>query len=323
MGANCLPWLCNWTLPEGHSPQAVTYPIRVMKEMGIETLIITNAAGGLSPTLRAGDVMLITDHFNTAWGENHPLIGPNIDAQGPRFIACNNLYDRDLRAMALRVARDKGVDLKQGYYIYTSGPSFETPMEVRLFRFMSEKHPHLGPVLKTLRLFAGLGYVGYGLEKLMRWLEIGESVVGMSTVPEVLVANHAGIKVLAVSGVSNLCVDDIWEAKGRRRRAESNPDEASHEEVQAVMDTVVCGKLLALVRGVVEAQDDGSDIEIGLDEEEIARWKVPTQLCVPWNTFFFGLSLSVLVVVGAVSPSLVRAAYRNVALTLGFRRVKG
>jgi purine-nucleoside phosphorylase len=117
-------------LYEGHSVQAVTYPVRMMKEMGIEVLILTNAAGGLSTNLRVGDVMLITDHFNTAWGTNHPLIGPNVDPHGPRFLPCSNVYDRGLRKLAVQVAREAGVELRKGVYIFTSGPSYETPLEV-------------------------------------------------------------------------------------------------------------------------------------------------------------------------------------------------
>lgn len=280
-----------------------------MKEMGIETLIITNAAGGLSPTLRVGDVMVITDHFNTAWGENHPLIGPNIDAHGRRFIPCENLYDRQLRALALRISRERGLVLKQGVYIFTSGPSFETPLEVRLFRFMSEKHPHLGPVLKALRLLVGPGLLARGLDSLMQALDIGESGVGMSTVPEVLVANHCGMRVLALSGISNMCIDDV-----------DTDGSVSHEELKLQMDTLVVPKVLEVVRGVVQHQDEGSDIVIDIDQDDIARWKVPTQLCVPWGTFFLGLSFSVLLIVGATSPAVLKAAVRAARQTVASSR---
>jgi len=173
-------------LYEGHSVQAITYPIRIMKEFGIEYLILTNAAGGLSPNLSVGDVMIITDHFNSLWGPNHPLGGPNVDAHGPRFLPCHNLYDLTLQHSALRVAKERGVKVKLGTYIYTSGPSYETPLEVRMYRIMGERRGHLGPIIKAIRsMFKDESMMAEVVDWVKDQLDIHEAAVGMSTVPEV------------------------------------------------------------------------------------------------------------------------------------------
>lgn len=173
-------------LYEGHSVQAITYPVRIMKELGIENLILTNAAGGLSPNLRVGDVMIINDHFNSAWGMQHPLGGPNIDAHGPRFLPCHNLYDLSLQRAIQHVAKEKGVKIKTGTYIYTSGPSYETPLEVRLYRVMGERRTHMGPIIKSVRNLVGDdSSLGEFLDWVKTRLDIHEAAVGMSTVPEV------------------------------------------------------------------------------------------------------------------------------------------
>jgi purine-nucleoside phosphorylase len=153
---------------EGYSMQQVTFPIRVMWALGIKVLLITNAAGGLNPAFRAGDLMLITDHIGlpNMVGLN-PLRGPNNEDIGPRFPDMSQVYDRALRQLALQAANDLGVTLHQGVYIMLSGPSFETPADLRFLRL------------------------------------IGADAVGMSTVPEATVARHAGIRVLGISGISN------------------------------------------------------------------------------------------------------------------------
>jgi purine-nucleoside phosphorylase len=154
---------------EGYSMAEVTFPVRVMQALGIEVLIVTNAAGGLAPDFKAGDVMLITDHINLiGMGGLNPLRGPNLDAFGPRFPDMSEPYDIRLQALAREVAVDVGVPLREGVYVCLAGPSFETPADLRFLRL------------------------------------IGADAVGMSTVPEVTVARHGGTRVLGFSGISNV-----------------------------------------------------------------------------------------------------------------------
>ena len=190
---------------EGHSMQQVTLPVRVMGQLGVRTLIVTNAAGGVNASFRPGDLMLIVDHLGlmTMVGGN-PLWGPNDDTLGPRFLAMNNAYDKALRKLALEVAREHGIDLKQGVYAGLGGPTFETPAEIRFLRLA------------------------------------GADACGMSTVPEVIVARHMGLRVLGISGISNATIDD--------------PDveeSANHEEVLAA-GREMTPKLMALIRGILE-----------------------------------------------------------------------
>ncbi|MBO8168246.1 MAG: purine-nucleoside phosphorylase [Thermoanaerobacteraceae bacterium] len=151
---------------EGYSLTEVTYPVRVMRELGIETLIITNAAGGINPEFKAGDLMLIADHINLM-GAN-PLRGPNVDRQGPRFPDMTEAYAPELRELARQIAGELGYSLQEGVYVAVFGPSYETSAEIRFLR------------------------------------TIGADAVGMSTVPEVIVARHAGIKVLGISCITNM-----------------------------------------------------------------------------------------------------------------------
>ena len=151
---------------EGYSMRQVTYPVRVMRALGIDTLILTNSSGGLQPAWSPGDLMLITDHIN--FMGNNPLIGQNEDDFGPRFPDMSRPYSRELAENAVAAARDLALTLREGVYIGCTGPSFETPAEIRMFRSM------------------------------------GADAVGMSTVPEVIVANHCGMRVLALSCVTNL-----------------------------------------------------------------------------------------------------------------------
>jgi purine-nucleoside phosphorylase len=154
---------------EGYSMAEVTLPVRVMQVLGIEVMIVTNAAGGLAPGFQAGDVMLITDHINLiGMGGLNPLRGPNLDTFGPRFPDMSEPYDTQLQAIAREVAAKADVPLREGVYICLAGPSFETPAD-----------------LKFLRL-------------------IGADAVGMSTVPEVTIARHGGTRVLGLSGISNV-----------------------------------------------------------------------------------------------------------------------
>lgn len=194
---------------EGHSMQRVTLPVRVMAELGVSTLIVTNAAGGVNASFRAGDLMLIVDHlgFMTMVGGS-PLWGPNDDTLGPRFLAMNNAYDKQLRKLALEVARERGIDLKQGVYAGLGGPTFETPAEIRFLR------------------------------------GAGADACGMSTVPEVIVARHMGLRVLGISGISNATIDDP-----------DAEETANHEEVLAA-GREMTPKLMALIRGVLERLPD-------------------------------------------------------------------
>ncbi len=153
---------------EGYGMSLVGLPVRVMQRLGVEILIVTNAAGAVNPDYVPGDLMLITDHLNLIGmtGES-PLRGPNLDEFGPRFPDMGQAYDRHLAALARDVAREKGIALWEGVYICLAGPSFETPADLRFLRGM------------------------------------GADAVGMSTVPEVTVARHGGTRVLGISTISN------------------------------------------------------------------------------------------------------------------------
>lgn len=155
---------------EGYSWHQVTFPVRVMAALDIKLLIITNAAGGLNPRFRAGELMLICDHINLM-GDN-PLVGPNVDHWGPRFPDFSAVYDQNLRALAEQVALEQGIVLRQGVYVAVKGPSLETPAETRFLRL------------------------------------IGGDAVGMSSVPEVIVAVHAGMRILGLSVISNINLPD-------------------------------------------------------------------------------------------------------------------
>ena len=153
---------------EGYSMAQVTLPVRIMQRLGVEILVVTNAAGAINPGFEPGDVMLITDHIGlVGMAGLNPLRGPNIDVLGERFPDMSQAYDRKLIELARAAARAAGVPLREGVYIGLSGPSFETPADLRLLR------------------------------------GIGADSVGMSTVPEVIVARHARIRVLGLSGISN------------------------------------------------------------------------------------------------------------------------
>jgi len=151
---------------EGYSMEQVVRPVRVMAQLGVKTLIVTNAAGGVNESFSPGDLMLIVDHINL-FGTN-PLIGPNEEAFGPRFPDMTEAYDKRLRALALQAAEEVGIRLQQGVYMGLSGPTYETPAEIRAFRVL------------------------------------GADAVGMSTVPEVIAARHLGLRVLGISCVTNM-----------------------------------------------------------------------------------------------------------------------
>jgi purine-nucleoside phosphorylase len=189
---------------EGYGMARVTFPIRVMQQLGIKTLIVTNAAGGLNTDYAAGDLMLIQDHINLpGMAGNNPLMGPNNDSLGERFPSMTHAYAPELRALARSVAAEHGLVLHEGVYAYLSGPMFETPAEIRMLRL---------------------------------W---GASGVGMSTVPEVVVANHAGMHVLGISGITNVTIDDP--------DAKTTPN---HEEVLEAGKALV-PRLTTLLRGIL------------------------------------------------------------------------
>jgi len=166
---------------EGYTMKEVTFPIRVMKAIGIKTVFVSNASGGMNPNFKVGDLMLITDHINLF--PEHPLHGKNYDELGPRFPAMGETYSKRLIAMAKEVAKEKNVRLMEGVYVGTQGPTFETPAEYRYF-----------------------------------W-RIGGDAVGMSTVPEVIVARHGDMEVFGISVITDLGVEGVVE-------------KVSHEEVQ-------------------------------------------------------------------------------------------
>ena len=186
---------------EGYPMAQIVLPVRVMQALGAEILLVTNAAGGLNPDFDPGDVMLITDHINMM-GDN-PLRGPNLDELGPRFPDMTNAYDPALRKLALRVAAAKNIPLRQGTYTAWAGPTFETKAERRFLRL------------------------------------IGGDAVGMSTVPEVIAANHAGMRVLGMSAITN-------KATGS---ADQQPDD--HQHVLA-MAKVAGEKLVRLLRSIIQ-----------------------------------------------------------------------
>lgn len=160
-------------LYEGYTPQQVTFPVRVMKALGCDTLIVSNACGGMNPQYQKGDIMVIEDHINLL-GMN-PLIGPNDDRLGDRFPDMCNAYDRELLALARQVAMEEQIRLQQGVYVAVTGPNLETRAEYRFLR------------------------------------AIGADVVGMSTAPEVIVAVHSKMRSLGFSAVTDMCLPDALE----------------------------------------------------------------------------------------------------------------
>ncbi len=154
---------------EGYNMSQVTLPVRVMAQLGIRRLFVSNASGGINPTFRVGDLMVITDHINLL---PNPLIGPNLDELGPRFPDMHNCYDKELIALATRTAEAEGIKLQYGVYVGGTGPTFETQAEYRFYK------------------------------------AIGGDAAGMSTVPEVIVARHMSIPVFGVSVITNCGLSD-------------------------------------------------------------------------------------------------------------------
>lgn len=189
---------------EGYSMSQITLPVRVMLRLGLEAMIVTNAAGGVNPDFVPGDVMLITDNLNLMGmtGAN-PLMGPNIDELGPRFPDMSQAYDRDLMVLAQKVAGENNITLREGVYCGLSGPSFESPADLRFLRMA------------------------------------GADAVGMSTVPEVIVARHGGLRVLGLSGISN----------------KANLDGSTITTHKEVMEAgkIITPKIETIIRGVLRS----------------------------------------------------------------------
>ena len=187
---------------EGHSIASLGLPVRVMQRLGAEILIVTNAAGAVNPQFSPGELMLITDHINfIGMAGLTPLRGPNLDSFGPRFPDMSQAYDPELKDLAREVARQQDIPLQEGVYICLAGPSFETPADLRFLRM------------------------------------IGVDAVGMSTVPEVTVARHGGMRVLGISGISNKANLD-------------GKTITSHEEVLEA-GKVIVPRLVRLITGVL------------------------------------------------------------------------
>lgn len=188
---------------EGYSMQEVTFPVRVMHELGIKTLFVSNAGGGTNPDFEIGDLMIITDHINCF--PEHPLRGKNLP-YGPRFPDMSEAYDRELIRKADAIAGEMGIRVRHGVYLGTQGPTYETPSEYRLFRML------------------------------------GADAVGMSTVPEVIVARHCGIRVFGMSVVTDLGV-------------EGKIVQVSHEEVQKAADSAQ-PRMAAIMRELINRLED-------------------------------------------------------------------
>ena len=186
---------------EGYGMDLVVLPIRVMMTVGIKKLFVSNAAGGVSFDLHVGDLMVIKDHINLL---PNPLIGPNMDHLGPRFPDMTRPYDPSLIALAKKVAADQGITLKEGVYVGGTGPSYETPAEYKYFRL------------------------------------IGGSAVGMSTVPEVIAARHAGVPVFGISVITNEAHDDYAE------------DYVNDGDEVVVAANAAADKMTALIREMIE-----------------------------------------------------------------------
>lgn len=193
---------------EGYTLDQVVFPVKVMKALGIQSLIVTNAAGGVNTAFKPGDLMLITDHINLM-GTN-PLIGKNDESFGSRFPDMSEAYNKELLAIAEKVAQKENLNFKKGVYAGLTGPSYETPAEIRYLR------------------------------------TIGADAVGMSTVPEVIVANHGGLKVLGISCVTNMAAGVL-------------PQKLNHDEVMETANRVR-DQFITLVKGVLQEMTVHEDL---------------------------------------------------------------
>lgn len=190
---------------EGYSMTQITFPVHVMRQLGVETLIVTNAAGGLNPDYHAGDLMLIRDHINLpGLAGNNPLYGPNDDELGPRFPNMVHAYDPELRRLSLEAAGTLDITLHQGVYAMVGGPSFETPAELRYLR------------------------------------ALGADAVGMSTAPEVIVARYRNMRSLGISTITNIALPDLLEANSGSPTAELHQEvlQASHQAIPRLIQLI-------------------------------------------------------------------------------------
>ncbi|MBS2969492.1 purine-nucleoside phosphorylase [Metabacillus sp. KIGAM252] len=199
-GANVIAMQGRFHFYEGYDMQKVVLPVRVMKQIGIKTLIVTNAAGGINEEFEPGDLMLIRDHINNM-GTN-PLIGPNDKELGVRFPDLSQAYSRDLLGLAKETANELDIKIQEGVYVANTGPVYETPAEIKMLRVL------------------------------------GGDAVGMSTVPEVIAARHAGLNVLGISCISNMAAGILDQP-------------LSHDEVIETTEKVK-SNFLSLVKGAVE-----------------------------------------------------------------------
>lgn len=199
MGKNVLALNGRFHYYEGYQMEEVTFAVRVFKALGINNLIVSNAAGGMNPTFEPGDLMIISDHINMIG--TSPLIGKNYDELGPRFPDMSEAYNRQLREKAINIANKLEIKVQQGVYVAVSGPTYETPAE-----------------LKMLRL-------------------LGADAVGMSTVPEVIIANHMGMKVLGISCITDMAIADSLEPLDHKKVLET-ANKAMKKFVSLVKETV-------------------------------------------------------------------------------------
>lgn len=189
---------------EGYSMQQVTLPVRVMHRLGIRELIVTNAAGGINTNFQVGDLMLIEDHLNLiGMPGNNPLRGPNMEEFGTRFPPMNRTYTKRLRDLTRDVAAEIDMTVQSGVYAALAGPNFESPAEIRYLR------------------------------------TIGADAVGMSTAPEAIVAHHAGMELLGISTITNMCIDTL-----------DSGTEPTHEEVNEA-GKVIVPKLIQLLQALL------------------------------------------------------------------------
>lgn len=192
-------------LYEGYTPQQVTFPIRVMRELGVETLLVTNAAGGVNQSYQVGDLMMVEDHINLVGMSGlDPMRGPHVPEFGPRFTSLNGAYDPEYMQAIEDIAAHKQLNIRRGVYAFLAGPSFETPAEIR---FLSNA---------------------------------GADAVGMSTVPEVMVARNAGISVLAISAITNMAIHET-----------ASVEETTEEEVWTNIEIAI-PKLTMLIEGFLK-----------------------------------------------------------------------
>ena len=184
---------------EGHPQQVITIPVRVMALLGVKQIVLTNACGGVNLNFAPGDLMLISDHIN--YSGSNPLIGQNLDQFGPRFPDLSNVYTKELRTKIMKVAEKNGIALRQGVYVMYSGPNYETPAEIRMFRMM------------------------------------GADAVGMSTVPEAIVAAHCGMDVVGISCITNMAAGVLPQKLNHQEGVETAA--LVHDKFQKLLTLVI------------------------------------------------------------------------------------